>query len=103
MRAGCVVFPISPRNSAVAVAHLVNKTRAQHVFVSPDPANQCLIKAASESLHDSFKFNVHSTPTFEDLFPTGDGSLQEEFFVAPKRSANDIAAIFHSSGERLAF
>ena len=98
MRAGCVVFPVSPRNSPVAVAHLLAKTETRHVFVSPDAANQSLITTASDSLAGSFKFNVHATPTFEDLFPGGAAGLQEHF-EGPKRFAGDHAAIFHSSGK----
>ena len=96
MRAGCAFFPISPRNSSQAVAHLLVKTNCHHVFVSPDRANQTLIATAVASLEASFKVSIHATPTFEYLCADEDDSAP---FVAPKRSADDITAIYHSSGE----
>ncbi|KAI0308598.1 hypothetical protein OF83DRAFT_218489, partial [Amylostereum chailletii] len=42
MHAGLTPFPISTRNSAVGVAHLIAKTGILQLFVSPDPAMQRL-------------------------------------------------------------
>ena len=95
MRAGCVFFPISPRNSSQAVAHLLVKTNCRHVFVSPDLANQTLIATAIGSIEEPFKVITHTTPTFEDL---REGTYDGAPFEAPKRSPDDPAAIFHSSG-----
>ncbi|EEB95171.1 hypothetical protein MPER_05903, partial [Moniliophthora perniciosa FA553] len=40
MRAGYQAFPISTRNSAVGIAHLVRTTRVKYMFVGETPANQ---------------------------------------------------------------
>ena len=98
MLSGCVMFPISPRNSAAAVAHLLAKTGAHHIFVSPDNAMQSLISTAMESATEDVRVSVHTTPTFEVLFPGCDEDLRDAGFVAPRRSQSDIAAIYHSSG-----
>ena len=100
MRAGNTFFPISPRNSPAAVAHLLIKTGSHHIFVSPDHANQSLISAAKDSMEEPFEIAVHATPTFEELFPVGAGASHEQPFVPRKRTLDSVAAVFHSSGKR---
>ena len=99
IRAGFIVFPISPRNSPAAVAHLLRQTDSHHVFVSPDHAMQTLIAATRLLVSEAFDITTHSTPTFETLFPSVEGESEEPVFVAPKKGPHDIAAIYHSSGK----
>ena len=53
IRAGHTVFPISPRNSAPAVAHLLTKTGTQHVFVGPESALQDLAAMSLKLMKDA--------------------------------------------------
>ncbi|KAI0926159.1 hypothetical protein AcV5_008690 [Taiwanofungus camphoratus] len=46
MRANYIVFPISPRNSPAAVAHLINKVGVKHVLVGCEQVMQDLAKDA---------------------------------------------------------
>src|ERR1700761_7501272 len=71
IRAGYQVFAISPRNSAPAVAHLLGRTRCQHLFVSTDAATTQLAQSALERLAlDEPEHKVHKfkAPIFETLF-----------------------------------
>lgn len=95
MRAGHIAFPISPRNSPAAVAHLLEQTNACNVFLSPDAAMQNLFASAKSMMSGAMEVKVHPTPTFEDLFHSG----SNEAFAPPKRGPDDIAVIYHSSGE----
>ena len=99
MRAGAVCFPISPRNSPAAVAHLLAKTNCHNVFVSPDVAMQDLIAASKPLIPEPFDLAIHVTPLFEELLPPDAEGSQEALFMAPKRRPEDICAIYHSSGK----
>ena len=69
MYLGLTPFPISTRNSAVAVAHLVSKTGVKQMFVSSDPAMQRLAQEANEHLaKDGLEFEVLPMPLFEDIY-----------------------------------
>ncbi|PBK89816.1 acetyl-CoA synthetase-like protein [Armillaria gallica] len=99
LKTGYVVFPISPRNSAEAVAHLLRKVSVRYVLVSKDPAMQAIMKGALDVLQLSADHNALpssiSFPSFEDLFaavpstdevPYGRGKLE------------DVVMYIHSSG-----
>ena len=60
---------------------------------------QNLISAAKSMLPESHQVATHATPVFEDLFPSDGGSDLDAGFVAPRRTAKQVAAIYHSSGE----
>ena len=98
MRAGGICFPISPRNSPAAVAHLLAKTDCHDVFVSPDRAMQDLISASKSLIPEPFDLAVHATPIFDELFPSGVEGSKEVTFKAPKRAPNELGGIYHSSG-----
>ncbi|KAH8100027.1 acetyl-CoA synthetase-like protein [Cristinia sonorae] len=99
MRANCIFFPISPRNSASAVAHLLTKTDAQHLIVGPEPSLQ---KLASEALRQMEDVSGMAPPTsvmpqYKDVMkeiPEGDFELLPPF----RFRLEDVASIFHSSG-----
>ena len=100
MYLGLTPFPISTRNSAIAVAHLVTTTGVKQMYVSADPAMQRLAQEANELLvKDGNEFELLHMPTFEDLYgPGGDDTLVPMGKVGP----NKISVILHSSGEYLA-
>ncbi|TFK84744.1 acetyl-CoA synthetase-like protein [Polyporus arcularius HHB13444] len=95
MSRGDTPFPISTRNSALAVAHLVKQTGIQHLFVSSDPAMQRLAHEAAElRAADGARVQTFQMPTFEDLYLKDEGVD----FEVQKRGLDEIVMIMHSSG-----
>ncbi|KAJ6588257.1 acetyl-CoA synthetase-like protein [Mycena capillaripes] len=94
LRAGYQAFPISPRNSDIAIAHLLQSTDCTHVFVSADDAMQKLAGAAVGRM--SAKIKLLPVPTFEELFAPSDPPV----LLPPmhKTSLDAPAVILHSSG-----
>ena len=103
LRAGFIVFPISPRNSPEAVAHLLARTKANVLFTnaSTDAGIQNVVTRAMQRLHDDGEAAppMHSLPVFEDLFPSHAEKLQAKA-IAPFRAwdAGQAMFIMHSSG-----
>ncbi|KAI8996302.1 acetyl-CoA synthetase-like protein [Trametes punicea] len=96
MYLGLTPFPISTRNSAIAVAHLVSKTGVRQMFVSADPAMQRLAREVIELLEkDGRELELLPMPTFEDMYgPGGDDALVPMGKVSPQQTC----LILHSSG-----
>ncbi|KIK57192.1 hypothetical protein GYMLUDRAFT_247153 [Collybiopsis luxurians FD-317 M1] len=103
MRAGYTAFPISTRNSDVAVAHLLKSTDSKFLFVSPDVAMQDLASRALSRLayQDGLvngeagkQIDIFPTPVFEDLFQKT--ALNPE--PSEVTDMESIAIILHSSG-----
>ncbi|KAI0687627.1 acetyl-CoA synthetase-like protein, partial [Cerioporus squamosus] len=89
-------FPISTRNSAIAIAHFVRTLGIQQMFVSGDPAMQRLARDTNALLAEEAKeFELLLMPDFEDLYgPGGDDELVPMGEVSP----NKTCIILHSSG-----
>ena len=72
MRANHVVFPISPRNSSAAIAHLIHKANIKHVLVGHDHFMQSLVQDALQILKSQHQTVVLPTTssmlTFDQLF-----------------------------------
>ncbi|KAJ6599959.1 hypothetical protein DFH09DRAFT_970599 [Mycena vulgaris] len=97
LRAGYQAFPISPRNSDVAVAHLLRSTSCAHVFVSADAAMQKLAGAAAEKISAlGGELKIISMPTFDELFEASDAF--ESLPPMDKVGLDEPAIILHSSG-----
>lgn len=100
IRAGHTAFPISPRNSAPAVAHLLTKTGTEHVFVGPESSLQDLAAASLKLMKDTGGSLpiLESIPAFDSLFPkvSDDGFEPLPSF---RPDWDDPAVIMHSSGE----
>ncbi|KAF9553317.1 acetyl-CoA synthetase-like protein [Agrocybe pediades] len=100
MRAGYTAFPISPRNSPAAVAHLISKVSVKHIFVGREQAMADLAKKAVEILsiqHPSLAMPKFSPlPLFEDLYLDS----KEEFDDIPyeNKGPDQVAIYLHSSG-----
>ncbi|CAL1699315.1 unnamed protein product [Somion occarium] len=99
IRAGYTVFPISPRNSAVAVAHLLTKTSAERVFVGPEVGLQDLAAASLKIMSQAGTACpiLDTVPPFESFYP----KISEADFepLTPfKPNWDDPAVIMHSSG-----
>lgn len=109
MRLGLTPFPLSIRNSPIAVAHLIKKTQLLQVFVSPDPAMQRLITEAKEILRkeDGTEVEVLEMIKFEDVDDEGGSSgagdsvavAQSDELKFPKLDLDSTAIILHSSGK----
>ncbi|KAF9018354.1 acetyl-CoA synthetase-like protein [Hymenopellis radicata] len=105
MRADCIPFPISPRNSATAVAHLLHAANVGRVFLGHDDAMRQLMQAALLMLKNEFPND--STPVvsdillFDDVYGQ-DGSTASNSLPtlnsAQLRDASEPAFIMHSSG-----
>ncbi|TBU38867.1 acetyl-CoA synthetase-like protein [Dichomitus squalens] len=98
LRAGHVAFPISPRNSAAAVADLLSKTKCTQLLASRDPHMSDLVKDALAGLGG---VKQHAMPQYEDLFPSGVAESDDDardFLVMPKYDLDSPAMILHSSG-----
>ncbi|KAK7470222.1 hypothetical protein VKT23_001657 [Stygiomarasmius scandens] len=74
MRANFILFPISPRNSPQAVAHLVDKVGVAHMLVGYDKSMQELMERAIEFLKADYGYSSDRIPTtsiiplYEDLY-----------------------------------
>lgn len=103
IRANCAAFLVSPRNSPLAVAHLINKVGASHILVSRDQAMQDLVSEALEILKTQYGSKELPTQspmlTFEDLFPPS--QTPTDCIPPPhvNRGPDARAIILHSSGK----
>lgn len=98
-RSGMTAFPISPRNSPAAIAHLLAKTEASHIFVGPESALQNLAASALGHLDASgttLPASCH-VPTFAELYPN---TPEDNFELLPPLNVSwdDPTIIVHSSG-----
>lgn len=100
MRAGYIPFPISPRNSPAAIAHLLSKTNATHIFVSEDPSMQGLSAGSLKVLAAQGGQEVQriTTPFFDELYLTYSNEDDSLPPAAEKREFDSVALILHSSG-----
>ncbi|TDL22741.1 acetyl-CoA synthetase-like protein [Rickenella mellea] len=95
MRAGYQVFLISPKNSAIAVAHLLRRTNCRMIFISDDTATTDLCHKAVDELE--VKIPVVSAPGFNDVFRDGGDNFTRLPPIIPP-SLDIPAVILHSSG-----
>ncbi|KAF7352571.1 Acetyl-CoA synthetase-like protein [Mycena venus] len=103
LRANYVVFPISPRNSPSAVAHLLDKAAVDHLLIGHDPAMLALATDANQILKEKYSSTVvpdiSYVPLFEDLFnPDSTKGSTPEDLPYEYRGPDSPAVICHSSG-----
>lgn len=100
LRAGLTVFPISTRNSAAAIAHLLLHTNSSHMYISDDANIQRLAREALEGLKGHGKSaELHRMPLFDDLFPPQPSEEQDTDVTLPTTFDREAPAlIVHSSG-----
>jgi len=103
LRAGFAVFPISPRNSPEAIAHLLKKTGSNYLLVGGEPMLQKLATTALELLradgHPEIPYS--HMPHFGDLYPDDDSDSGFENYPAVKFNPEAPALILHSSGQHV--
>ncbi|KAJ7449028.1 hypothetical protein B0H11DRAFT_2079248 [Mycena galericulata] len=102
-RANYVAFPISPRNSPSAVAHLIDKVGVKHLLIGHEPAMLELANAAVDILKEKYPLtsrpDVSYVPLFEDLFlPESERLLGPDDLPYEYKGPDSPACIFHSSG-----
>lgn len=97
LRTGWTLFPISPRNSPQAVAHLLQKTGVTHLFISAEASVQQL---ADDALRQLESINVEKLPmpTYDALYTPKTGVLEFEHEPFGEFSMDDDAIVIHSSG-----
>ncbi|KAJ7191755.1 hypothetical protein B0H12DRAFT_1039746 [Mycena haematopus] len=101
MRANYVIFPISPRNSPAAVAHLIAKANVKYVLLGHEPAMQELMTAALTILKTDPLGNlpdVSLAPLFEDLFLENSTLISPDTLPYEYHGPDATACIMHSSG-----
>jgi acyl-CoA synthetase (AMP-forming)/AMP-acid ligase II len=103
LRAGFSVFPISPRNSPEAVAHLLKKTGSNYLLVGGEPMLQKLANTALELLRADGHPEIPSShmPQFEDLYPDDDSDSEFENYPKVKFDPEAPSLILHSSGQHV--
>ncbi|KAJ6471937.1 hypothetical protein C8R45DRAFT_1104158 [Mycena sanguinolenta] len=103
LRTNYIVFPISPRNSPSAIAHLVNNTGVEHLLIGHEPAVLELATAAlsilkNDSSHGSCP-DISYIPLFEDLFlPAAERTILPEDLPHEYNGPDAPACVIHSSG-----
>ncbi|KAF7328516.1 Acetyl-CoA synthetase-like protein [Mycena venus] len=101
LRANYVVFPISPRNSPSAVAHLVAKAGVNHILLGHEPAMMELMTAVLNILKEYPLTNppeVSYAPLFEDLFLPDSTMISPDTLPYEYKGPDATACIMHSSG-----
>ncbi|THU89870.1 acetyl-CoA synthetase-like protein [Dendrothele bispora CBS 962.96] len=107
MRANFVLFPISPRNSPQAVAHLIQKVGVAHMLVGFDQSMQELMERAIEFLRTEYGYRedqipmTSMMPSFEDLYLENGPEMIEkirEEIPLKRQQPQDIQFYLHSSG-----
>lgn len=97
-RTGYTAFPISPRNSPAAVAHLLRKANVSHVLVGPESSLQGLI-ASSLALLDGpndLKPTISIIPSFHEIYKPDSEPFEP---LAPGNfKLENPAVVLHSSG-----
>ncbi|KAF7374105.1 Acetyl-CoA synthetase-like protein [Mycena sanguinolenta] len=101
LRANYVIFPISPRNSPAAVAHLISKAKVKHVLIGHEPSMLELMNAALKILEThphADTPDVSYMPLFEELFLENSTLITPDELPYEYKGPDEIACIMHSSG-----
>lgn len=103
LRAGFSVFPISPRNSPEAIAHLLKKTGSRYLLVGGEPMFQKQAATALGILREEGHPEIPSSDMlhFEDLYPHNDLDTEFENYPAVKFDLDAPSLILHSSGQHI--
>ncbi|KAJ7164463.1 hypothetical protein C8R46DRAFT_901759 [Mycena filopes] len=92
--AGYPVFPISPRNTPPAIAHLLHSAGCTHVIVEADLTTQG--ETADNLISAIGNIIKIPAPSFEDIFIGSQTDLEHVPIPSPKEE--DVVVILHSSG-----
>ncbi|KAJ7482012.1 hypothetical protein FB451DRAFT_1237794 [Mycena latifolia] len=98
VRAGCTVFPLSTRNSDMAIVHLITESGVKYLLVSQDSHMQGIAHKAHAILHSkNVHINIISIPTYEEISSDEHADLE---VLSPLQVIDDerVLIIAHSSG-----
>ena len=96
MYLGLTPFPLSTRNSAAAVAHLVRSTGVHELVVSSDAGMQRIALEAKEELtKEGYDVDIFPFPEIEELYNDQD---VPGYVKMGALSGDQDAIIIHSSG-----
>ncbi|KAJ6475669.1 hypothetical protein DFH09DRAFT_446189 [Mycena vulgaris] len=98
IRAGCTVFPLSTRNSDIAIAHLIAESGVKYLLVSQDAHMQEIARKANTILHSkNVHINIVPIPTYEEISTDERSDLDA---LPPVQTIDDerVIIIAHSSG-----
>ncbi|KAJ7758347.1 hypothetical protein B0H16DRAFT_1720950 [Mycena metata] len=98
VRAGCTAFPLSTRNSDVAIAHLIAESGVQYLLVSQDAHMQDIAHKANTVLYSrNMHINIIPIPTYEEISVDEHVDLE---VLPPLQAIDDqrVLIIAHSSG-----
>ncbi|KAI0343217.1 acetyl-CoA synthetase-like protein [Trametopsis cervina] len=99
IRADCVCFLISPRNSPAAIAHLINEVSPFYLFVGSELATQNLASTALDVLKAAgTSVPLSSTVPSMSTMYSQDSSESFEWLPPVKARWDDACVILHSSG-----
>ncbi|KAJ7655842.1 hypothetical protein DFH06DRAFT_992336 [Mycena polygramma] len=103
LRANYVAFPISPRNSPAAIAHLISKAEVKHLLIGHEVAMADLANSAIQILKEEYPVaavpDVSLVPLFDELFlPASNNAVSPEDLPYENMGSDAIACIMHSSG-----
>ncbi|KAJ7457190.1 hypothetical protein B0H11DRAFT_2243454 [Mycena galericulata] len=98
LRAGCTVFPLSTRNSAIAIAHLIAESGIKYLLVSQDAHMQDIAHKADTVLQlKNVHIKIIPIPTYEEISTDEHADLEA---LPPLQAIDDerVLLIAHSSG-----
>ncbi len=96
MRLGYIPFPISVRNSALAVAHLMKTTNAKYLIISGDPSVQAIADLVCHQ-YDGDRIATIPMQKFHDIYSC-DLKTHEPLPPFKQPEWTQTALILHSSG-----
>jgi acyl-CoA synthetase (AMP-forming)/AMP-acid ligase II len=100
IRAGYAAFPISPRNSPAAIAHLLSTKSVMHILIGGEQSLQSLARTSLNLMKESATNIPGSSPMplFEEIYVDGKETAYDALpFKRP--DMNDPGIIVHSSGK----
>jgi hypothetical protein len=103
IRANYIAFPISPRNSAPAIAHLINKVNVTHILLGHEQSMLDLVDETLEVLQSEYpsstKPGISPIPLFHDLYLGPSTSVNMDDLPITRNESDDIMFYLHSSGD----
>ncbi|KAJ7085159.1 putative nonribosomal peptide synthetase [Mycena belliarum] len=106
MVAGIVPFPMSHRNSAAAMIHLLSGTGAHRLMTTKSSLAHLVDDVAAESSAQTppYELSIDEIPLLGDIYPhLGRETLEHAFVPYPEpeeiTSMDDVVLYLHSSGE----
>lgn len=103
LRANCIVFPISPRNSAAAIAHLISKVNITHILLGQEQSMLDLtgktLKVLQSDHPSTAEPNISPVLLFDDLYLGPNSLVNMDDFPVTRTNSDDVTLYLHSSGE----